>query len=96
MVATLDIRRNDTVKVIAGRDKGKQGRVLREQRNAYFLEHPKRAGQKIWGKERVPSVFAEEHNCKDPMYQFPLGMTNKTCGAHHVCPYFSQYCRNNE
>ena len=24
-----DIRRNDTVKVIAGRDKGKQGRVLR-------------------------------------------------------------------
>jgi len=25
----LDIRRNDTVKVIAGRDKGKEGRVLR-------------------------------------------------------------------
>ncbi len=25
----LDIRRNDTVKVIHGRDKGKQGRVLR-------------------------------------------------------------------
>lgn len=44
-----------------------------EQRNAYFLEHPKRAGQKIWGKERVPSVFAEAHNCKDPMYQFPFG-----------------------
>ncbi len=28
-MATIDIRRNDTVKVIAGRDKGKQGRVLR-------------------------------------------------------------------
>jgi len=27
--ATVDIRRNDTVKVIAGRDRGKQGRVLR-------------------------------------------------------------------
>ncbi len=26
---TVDIRRNDTVKVITGRDKGKQGRVLR-------------------------------------------------------------------
>jgi large subunit ribosomal protein L24 len=26
---TVDIRRNDTVKVISGRDKGKQGRVLR-------------------------------------------------------------------
>ncbi|MBA3913840.1 MAG: 50S ribosomal protein L24, partial [Acidobacteriales bacterium] len=25
----MDIRRNDTVKVISGRDKGKQGRVLR-------------------------------------------------------------------
>jgi large subunit ribosomal protein L24 len=25
----VDIRRNDTVKVISGRDKGKQGRVLR-------------------------------------------------------------------
>jgi large subunit ribosomal protein L24 len=28
-MATVDIRRDDTVKVIAGRDKGKQGRVLR-------------------------------------------------------------------
>jgi len=28
-MATVDIRHNDTVKVIAGRDKGKQGRVLR-------------------------------------------------------------------
>ncbi len=28
-MATVDIRRNDTVKVIAGRDQGKQGRVLR-------------------------------------------------------------------
>lgn len=27
-MATVDIRRNDTVKVIAGKDKGKQGRVL--------------------------------------------------------------------
>ena len=26
---TVDIRRNDTVKVLSGRDKGKQGRVLR-------------------------------------------------------------------
>jgi large subunit ribosomal protein L24 len=26
---TVDIRKNDTVKVIAGRDRGKQGRVLR-------------------------------------------------------------------
>jgi large subunit ribosomal protein L24 len=29
MHTRVDIKRNDTVKVIAGRDKGKQGRVLR-------------------------------------------------------------------
>src|SRR3954466_13219899 len=29
MHTTVDIRRNDNVKVIAGRDKGKEGRVLR-------------------------------------------------------------------
>ena len=28
-MATVDIRRNDTVKVIAGKDAGKEGRVLR-------------------------------------------------------------------
>lgn len=39
-------------------------------RNTHFVEHPKRACQKIWGKERVPSVFAEGQNCKDPMYQY--------------------------
>ncbi len=29
MHTRVDIKRNDTVKIIAGRDKGKQGRVLR-------------------------------------------------------------------
>jgi len=41
-------------------------------RNKHFSEHPKRAGQKIWGKERVPSAFAEGQNCKDPMYQYSI------------------------
>jgi hypothetical protein len=39
------------------------------QRNEHFSKYPKRAGQKIWGKERVPSEFAEGQNCKDPLYQ---------------------------
>jgi hypothetical protein len=43
------------------------------QRNEYFSQHPRRAGKKIWGKERVPSMFAEDQNCKDPMYQYPMG-----------------------
>jgi transposase len=42
-----------------------------DERNSYFREHPQRAGKKIWGQERVPSFFSEEHNCKDPMYMFP-------------------------
>lgn len=39
------------------------------ERNEYFKAHPKRAGDKIWGKERVPPVFSPSNNCKDPMYR---------------------------
>lgn len=35
------------------------------ERNNYFKENPKRAGNKIWGKERVLPVFSETNNCKD-------------------------------
>jgi transposase len=41
-------------------------------RNAHYEESPRKAGDKIWGKERVPCVFAEGQNCKDPMYQYNL------------------------
>jgi transposase len=37
-------------------------------RNEYFKIHPKRAGNKIWGEERVPPVFSPSNNCKDPIY----------------------------
>jgi len=38
---SVDIRRNDTVKVIAGRDKGKEGRVLRvfPEKGKVLVEH---------------------------------------------------------
>jgi len=39
------------------------------ERNAYFLLHPKKAGRKIWGKEREPADFSEANNCKDPRYR---------------------------
>jgi transposase len=39
------------------------------ERNRIFLEHPRRAGNKIWGKERVEAVFKEENNCKDPRWR---------------------------
>jgi transposase len=39
------------------------------ERNGHFSKNPKRAGQKIWGKERVPSEFLDGQNCKDPRYR---------------------------
>ncbi|MGX1166497.1 IS630 family transposase [Bradyrhizobium sp. DASA03005] len=37
-----------------------------EERNEHFRANPRRAGNKIWGKERVPAEFFQSHNCKDP------------------------------
>jgi len=39
------------------------------ERNAFFRMNPRRAGGKIWGKERVPSAFKEGQNCKNPKYR---------------------------
>ena len=38
-------------------------------RNARFMLHPKRAGRRIWGKERELADFSEANNCKDPRYR---------------------------
>jgi len=42
-------------------------RYFRE-RNEHFRKHPKKAGNKIWRKELVPSKFSEAQNCKDPRW----------------------------
>ncbi|WP_234683000.1 IS630 family transposase [Bradyrhizobium monzae] len=39
------------------------------ERNLYFREHPKRAGNKIWGGERETAAFSESSNHKDPRYR---------------------------
>ena len=39
------------------------------ERNTAFLENPKRAGKKIWGKELVKPVFKDSNNCKDSKYR---------------------------
>jgi len=39
------------------------------ERNEHFQKHPKRAGNKIWGKERAEASFSESNNCKDPKYR---------------------------
>jgi transposase len=48
--------------------KGAIDRYFKE-RNDYFVRHPKRAGRKIWGQERVTGEFSEANNCKDPLYR---------------------------
>lgn len=37
-------------------------------RNRFYRANPKRAGNKIWGHERVRPEFRESNNCKDPRY----------------------------
>ena len=39
------------------------------ERNNHFKINPKRAGNKLWGKEKVEPVFKETNNCKDPKYR---------------------------
>ena len=39
------------------------------ERNIAFTVNPRRAGKKIWGKERTEAVFKEENNCKDPNWR---------------------------
>ena len=39
------------------------------ERNEYFQKHPKKAGNKIWGKEPSSVSFSESNNCKDPRYR---------------------------
>ncbi len=36
------------------------------ERNDHFQKHPRRAGKKIWGMERIKPEFNEANNCKDP------------------------------
>jgi hypothetical protein len=40
-----------------------------DERNFQFRKHPRRAGRKIWGKEREPATFSDSGNCKDPRYR---------------------------
>lgn len=39
------------------------------ERNRHYEENPRRAGRKIWGKERTAAEFNSANNCKDPAYR---------------------------
>lgn len=38
-------------------------------RNQQFRDNPKRAGNRIWGEERVVPMFSDSNNCKDPHWR---------------------------
>jgi hypothetical protein len=38
------------------------------ERNLRYAQNPKRAGNTIWGRERVKPIFKDSNNCKDPRY----------------------------
>ena len=40
-----------------------------KERNDFFLTHPKRAGKKIWGKEKNEPIFDETKNFKDSRWR---------------------------
>jgi hypothetical protein len=40
-----------------------------DERNEHYRLHPRKAGDKIWRKEREPAVFSKANNCKDPRYR---------------------------
>jgi len=40
-----------------------------KERNEHFQKNPKKAGNKIWGKELVAPVFKEGQICKDRKWQ---------------------------
>ena len=39
-----------------------------DERNIHFQNHPRRAGNRLWGQERVDPEFNEANNCKDPRW----------------------------
>ena len=39
------------------------------ERNEYYRRNPRRAGNKIWGKELVLPSFKPSNNCKDPNWR---------------------------
>lgn len=40
-----------------------------QERNVHFRQSPRKAGSKIWRKEREPTAFSDANNCKDPRYR---------------------------
>src|SRR5260370_31828499 len=60
----VDIRRNDTVKVLSGRDKGKQGRVLRvfPDKGKLLVEHVMMEKKHLRPSQKSKGGIAEQES----------------------------------
>jgi large subunit ribosomal protein L24 len=84
---TVDIRRNDTVKVLSGKDKGKQGRVLRvfPDTGRVLVEHVMVVKKHLRPNDRSKGGIADQES---PISISKVQLVCSTCGpvriAHEV------------
>jgi large subunit ribosomal protein L24 len=81
----VDIRRNDTVKVITGRDKGKEGRVLRvfPDKGKLLVEHVMMV-KKTMSRKRNPKVKGGIADQESPISISNVQLVCPTCGPVRI------------
>jgi large subunit ribosomal protein L24 len=79
----VDIRRNDTVKVLSGRDKGKQGRVLRvfPDKGKVLVEHVMMVKKHLRPSQKSKGGIAEQES---PVSISKVQLVCPTCGPVRV------------
>src|SRR4029078_7231717 len=82
---TVDIRRNDTVKVLSGKDKGKQGRVLRvfPDTGRVLVEHVA-VVKKTVSTKRNPRTKGGIADQESPISIAKVQLVCSTCGPIRV------------
>jgi large subunit ribosomal protein L24 len=82
---SLDIHRNDTVKVLAGSDRGKTQRVLRvfPEKGTVLVEHVRVVKKTVSGKsgQRTRGGIAEQES---PIHVSNLALVCPNCGPTRV------------
>ncbi len=79
----VDIRRNDTVKVLSGRDKGKQGRVLRvfPDKGKVLVEHVMMVKKHLRPSQKSKGGIAEQES---PVSISKVQLVCATCGPVRI------------
>jgi large subunit ribosomal protein L24 len=82
---SLNIRRNDTVKVLTGSDRGKTGRVLRvfPDKDTLLVEHVRVVKKTVSSKrgQRTKGGIAEQES---PIHVSNVALICPNCGPAHI------------